>query len=253
MKNVLLTITAPTAVLATAQISETNATQSNGFEFLAGINSGASISWYDIGKKDLTANMKTENSDLSAWNAVSILKTKLVPFLEAEFATQYLINNVFIGMSIAGGSTFGKKYTENGYKYFDSTDTSIKLLLNMYYGKKSVTIARQKYHLSFMPYIGYRTNPQTDIYLTCGLKMVATKYFNLGTKRTYHPMLGIGACYRFTDNWFCRIEGCYVFPKKKKLSGNIKVTYETNTYNIENKVSVKHAGYVFKLGFGYRF
>ena len=66
-----------------------------------------------------------------------------------------------------------------------------------------------------------------------------TKYFDGETKRTCHPALGIGTCYRFTDNWFFKFEACYVFPNKKKLSENIKVAVASNTYDIKTKASVK--------------
>ena len=253
MKNVLLTITAPTAVLATTQISETNATQNNGFEFLSSINAGGKISWYDIGKKDLTMNVQLAAADVNVWNTTSIRKTKLVPFLEGELSAQYLMNNVIIGISIAGGIALGEKYMENGYKYCDSNNNAFKQQLNAEYEKKAFPIAKQKYHLSFMPYIGYRTNPQTDIYLKCGLVMVATKYFDEETKSTCHPEIGIGACYRLTDTWFFRFEGCYVFPKNKTISKNIKVPIEHNTYDFKAKGTVKHGEYVIKLGFGRRF
>ncbi|MBQ3946632.1 MAG: hypothetical protein II670_13665 [Alphaproteobacteria bacterium] len=253
MHKILLAITAPTIVLATTQISETSATQSNGFEFLSGINAGGKIGWYDVGKKDLTMNLRIGAVDANAWNATSIRKTKLAPFLEGELSAQYLMNNVIIGISIAGGIAFGGKYRENGYKYFDASDNAFKHALNEKYEKEAFPIAKQRCHISLMPYIGYRTNPQTDIYLKCGLEMVETKYFDSETKRTYHPVIEIGSCYRFTATWFFRFEGCYVFPKKKTISKNIKVTIAPNTYECKAKGTVKHGEYVIKLGFGRRF
>ena len=100
MKKLLLTIPVISTTYAT------QVTPNNCFEFLAGINSGASISHYDIGEKDLTMSTKIANNDINAWNAVSIPKTKCVPFIEAEVAAQYLMNNVFIGASIAGGGQY---------------------------------------------------------------------------------------------------------------------------------------------------
>ena len=253
MKKISLAITIPTAVFATTQISETNATQINGFEFFAGINSGISLSWYDIGKKGLSLNTQVAAVDANAWNTTSICKNKLVPFLEAEFATQYLMNNLFIGMIIAGGVAFGGKYTENGYKYCDSNNNALKQALNIYFEKEAITIAKQKYHLSFMPYIGYRTDPRTDIYVTCGLKMVATKYFGGETKCTYHPVIGCGTKYSFNKDWFLKFECSYVFQKKKKLSENFKFTDGPDTYDAKTKATVKHGEYVFKFGIGRKF
>ena len=99
MKKLLLTIPLISATYAT------QVTQNNCFELLAGLNSGVSISWYDIGKKDLTMSTKIADTDINIWNAASIRKTKCMPFIEAEIAAQYLMNNVFIGASIAGGGS----------------------------------------------------------------------------------------------------------------------------------------------------
>ena len=76
--------------------------KNNCFEFYVGINSGVSISWYDINKEDAKLTAKVNYNEYNSWNATEIHKTKYLPFIEAELSAQYLTNRVFIDASIAG-------------------------------------------------------------------------------------------------------------------------------------------------------
>ena len=154
---------------------------------------------------------------------------------------------------LRGGAVFNGEYTEKGYKYFDSEDEAIKGLVNSASQDEKMDISKQKYHLSITPYIGYRMNEQSDIYLTGGVKMVATKYVDFKNKRTFHPVLGAGARYTFSNNVFIKFESTYIFKRKTKILGEDTIEDGETTHKIKGKVTVAHGEYVMKLGVGCKF
>ncbi len=151
---------------------------------------------------------------------------------------------------LRGGGSIGGRYTETGYKYFDSDNAIIKRIANEYSKGDKIKVAKQKYHISITPYIGYRVNGNSDIYVIGGMKMVATKYLGFKNKRTFHPVLGAGTRYTFSNNVFIKFEGVYVFSKKQKIPGELTLKDGNATYKVNTKTTVKHGEYTLKLGVG---
>lgn len=147
-----------------------------------------------------------------------------------------------------------EKYTQSGYKDFGYNNAVVRALVDNNLSKMEIQIAKQKYHWFIAPYVGYRMDNNNDIYLTGGLKMVATKYFGSKTKCTWHPVIGFGARYWFKDNIFVKVEYNYVLPKKKRLSNTMRlIDGGNNYYDLKGKVAVKHGESVLRLGVGYKF
>lgn len=244
------------AVISTAFAEKTqDNNNANCVEFLAGVNSGVSTSWYDIPKEGVTINGTIPPHEIKIWNATKVRKSKyFMPFIEAELSGQYLIKRCIVGASIAGGMCIGGKYTQSGHKDFGCNNGVLQALVDNNLSKREIQIAKQKYHWFIAPYVGYRMDNNNDIYLTGGLKMVATKYFGSKTKCTWHPVIGFGARYWFKDNIFVKVEYNYVLPKKKRLSDTMRLIDGGNHYHdLKAKVAVKHGESVLRLGVGYKF
>ncbi len=102
MKKYLLLVT----TLVTASCAK-ECQNGNRFEFLAGVNTGFNIGKYGVNGNDFSYDVKSVEGDGSTfhiWNEKGASKSKFAPFIEAELATQYLMTNTFIGVSIGGGA-----------------------------------------------------------------------------------------------------------------------------------------------------
>ncbi len=99
MKKYLLLVT----TLVTASCAK-ECQNGNRFEFLAGLNTGFNIGKYGVNGNDFSVDIKEDDVAYHIWNEKGASKSKFAPFIEAELAAQYLMNNTFIGVSIGGGN-----------------------------------------------------------------------------------------------------------------------------------------------------
>ena len=72
------------------------------WETMAGINFGASIGRYGIGANGFFASTKVGDTNVKICSTTSVSKTKVLPIIEVELSSQYLINKVFVGISTGG-------------------------------------------------------------------------------------------------------------------------------------------------------
>ncbi len=113
--------------------------------------------------------------------------------------------------------------------------------------------AKQKYYLYATPYIGYKVNENFDIYAVGGLRMVRSKYLEKKNKSTWHPTVGLGAHYTFSNGVFMKFEYGHVFKKKKEVSDEEEDKEDGILLKGTGKVRIHHSENILKLGVGIKF
>lgn len=207
----------------------------------------------------------------------SIAKTHKVRKRKTSFLAEIVVgydhrlNDVMMGVDLAFGKTCGRQ----NVKSKKASGTIQDRKASTVNPQRAFAKIEEKWHISFMPRVGYLFTPDLEGFITAGIKWRKMKYitYKHGYKyldgRTYTekhdnfkgdsqdvykaktkkssmnmiPVVGLGIRYNVTSSLYTKFEYNYEFPKRIKMPKDGII--ECNRVNIET--------HIIKLGLGYKF